>query len=408
MLIKNNNDGSETNLAILFLDLDRFKVINDTFGHSCGDIFLTEVTKRLLGCMGENDILARMGGDEFIFLLKDFQDEAYVVDTAKRILEQFKEPFTVNSNKFHTTVSIGVVISPKNTTTLEELMVNADNAMYKAKYQGKNEFVIHSPEILVNSFEKLQLENDLRNALEKNQLVLHYQPQVCRNSKKIVGVEALIRWNHPEFGLLYPDKFIGLAEEIGIITEIGEWVIEQACIQNKKWQNAGMRPIKIAVNLSAQQFFKLSLVDYVSKVLTQTGLDPEYLVLEITESMAMDFGYSLKVLRKLKDIGVCISIDDFGTGYSSLSYLKVFPIDYLKIDKSFVRDILEDDNDDNIVKGIITLAHNLGLQVIAEGVETEEQFEFLKKHDCDEFQGYLFSKPIDVGHFEQMYTPLCI
>ncbi|RFU71004.1 EAL domain-containing protein [Peribacillus saganii] len=406
LLIQTNKSGSETKLAILFLDLDRFKVINDTFGHSNGDILLAEVSKRLLGCLGRNDQLARMGGDEFIFLLKDFQDENYVIEIAECVLEEFKKPFTVNSNEFHTTVSIGIAIYRNNTITLEEFMIYADNAMYKAKSQGKNRYVVYTSDLLSNSIEELQLETDLRKALENNEFILHYQPQVCNKSEKIVGAEALIRWNHPKFGLIYPDKFIKIAEETGLITQIGEWVIEQACIQNKKWQDSGMKSIKIAVNLSAQQFFKRNLVGIVKKVLDHTGLDPEYLVLEITESMAMDFDYSLKVLRQLKNLGICISIDDFGTGYSSLSYLKKFPIDYLKIDRSFVKDMMEDHNDVNIVKAIITLAHNLRLEVIAEGVETKEQLNFLKKYQCDKIQGYLFSKPIPSEQFEQFYASL--
>lgn len=400
-LIQNSKEGINTKLAVLFLDLDRFKVINDTFGHSNGDLLLTEVTKRLVKCLGANDTLARMGGDEFIFLLKDFEDEDYVFTIAERILEQFNQPFNVNSNEFHTTVSIGIAIYPDYMITLEEFMVYADNAMYKAKSQGKNRYVVYSSDMISNSMEDLQLETDLRKALERNEFILHYQPQVCNKTGSIIGVEALIRWNHPNLGLIYPDKFIKLAEETGLITQIGEWVIEQACIQNKKWQASGIQPIKVAVNLSTQQFFKLNLVSFVNKVLEQTGLDPEYLVVEITESMAMDFDYSLRVLKELKDLGIGISIDDFGTGYSSLSYLKRFPIDYLKIDRSFVRNILEDDNDVNIVKAIITLAHNLGLKVIAEGVETKAQLDFLMKYNCDKIQGYLLSKPITGEHFEE-------
>jgi len=403
-LIKSSQEGKTTKLAILFLDLDRFKVINDTFGHSNGDLLLVEATKRLLGCLGKNDKLARLGGDEFIFLLKDFEDEDYVIKFAERVLELFKDPFSVNVNQFHTTVSIGIAIYPNHTITLEEFMVYADNAMYKVKSHGKNGYAVYTSDMLNNSIEELKLETDLRKALDNNEFILHYQPQICNKSKEIVGVEALIRWNHPKLGLIYPDKFINLAEETGLIIQIGEWVIRQACIQNKKWQNSGIKPFKIAVNLSTQQFFKLNLVEYVKNVLDETGLAPEYLALEITESMAMDFNYSLKVLRQLKDIGVCISIDDFGTGYSSLSYLKNFPIDYLKIDRSFVSDIMIDDHDVNIVKAIITLAHNLGLKVIAEGVETKEQLHFLKKYKCDEIQGYLFSKPISAEQFEETYT----
>jgi diguanylate cyclase (GGDEF)-like protein/PAS domain S-box-containing protein len=404
--IKRNHKDHETKLAILFLDLDRFKVINDTFGHSNGDLLLIEVAKRLSSCLGKNDKLARMGGDEFIFFLRDFENDQAVFDLAERILDQFKYPFTVHSNSFHTTVSIGIAIYPKNSVSLEEFMIYADNAMYKAKSQGKNGYVVYTSDMLNNSIEELTLETDLRKALENNELILHYQPQMCIKSGKILGAEALIRWNHPKLGVIYPDKFIHLAEETGLISQIGEWVIKQACIQNKKWQDSGMEPIRVAVNLSTQQFVKQNLGSFVQEALHETGLNPKYLVLEITESMAMDFDYSLKVLRHLKSIGVAISIDDFGTGYSSLNYLKKFPIDYLKIDRSFVRDIIEDKNDVNIVKAIITLAHNLDLEVIAEGVETKEQFDFLKRYNCDEIQGYFISIPIDAEQLEQLHAPL--
>jgi diguanylate cyclase (GGDEF)-like protein/PAS domain S-box-containing protein len=406
--IQKKQADKKTNLAILYLDLDRFKVINDTFGHSKGDLLLTEVTKRLVTCLEEKDVLARMGGDEFIFLLKDYTDESYVTNVAKQVLEQFNIPFKVNSYEFHTTASIGVAVYPENTISMEEFMVYADNAMYKAKSQGKNRFVFYTPGMLnhSDSFQNLKFETEISFALKKSQFLLHYQPQVCNTTGEIVGLEALIRWNHPSMGLIYPDKFIYLAEDTGQIAQIGEWVIREACIQNKKWQDNGMKPLKVAVNLSTQQFFKHNLVGFVKEVLDETGLDPKYLVLEITESMAVDTEYSLNVLRKLKDIGIGLSIDDFGTGYSSLKYLKSFPIDYLKIDRAFVRDIINDNNDVNIVKAIITLAHNLQLRVIAEGVETKEQLDFLKKYDCDEIQGYLFSKPIPVEELDKTQTLL--
>ncbi|MBM7662705.1 diguanylate cyclase (GGDEF)-like protein/PAS domain S-box-containing protein [Bacillus mesophilus] len=406
--IKQKEADSQIKLAILYLDLDRFKIINDTFGHSKGDLLLTEVTNRLMTCLGENDTLARMGGDEFIYLLKDYEDENYVTSVGKKVLEQFNNPFQVNGYEFHTTASIGVAVYPEQTISMEEFMVHADNAMYKAKSQGKNQFVFFSPGMLnhSDSYQNLKFETEISYALKKNEFILHYQPQVCNSTGEIVGLEALIRWNHPTMGLIYPDKFISLAEDTGQISQIGEWVIREACIQNKKWQDMGMKPVKVAVNLSTQQFFKHNLVCFVKEVLDETGLDPKYLVIEITESMAVDTEYSLNVLRKLKDIGVGLSIDDFGTGYSSLKYLKSFPIDYLKIDRAFVRDILNDNNDVNIVKAIITLAHNLQLRVIAEGVETKEQLEFLKKYDCDEIQGYLFSKPIPVEELENIQALL--
>ncbi|MDQ0230341.1 EAL domain-containing protein [Metabacillus malikii] len=395
-----NNDNHHQSLAVFYLDLDRFKVINDTYGHSKGDLLLIEVAKRLSECTDDKIQLARMGGDEFIFIYKGFETKQDIEKKAEKILKIFDRPFVVQSSEIETSASIGIAIYPNYFLTLEEFMVFADNAMYQAKEQGKNGYVIYTDELMHDLSEKITLEADLKNALENGEFILHYQPQICNKSGKLIGVEALIRWNHPRQGLIYPDKFIQIAEETGLITHIGEWVIKQACIQNKKWQDYHFEPIKMSVNLSTQQFLHRNLVDFVKSVINNTGLDPQYLVLEITESMAMDFDHSLHVLQQLKAIGVGISIDDFGTGYSSLSYLKKFPLDYLKIDKSFVRDIMEDINDANIVKAIITLAHNLNLAVIAEGVETQEQLDFLRKHECDQTQGYLYSKPITVEQFE--------
>jgi diguanylate cyclase (GGDEF)-like protein/PAS domain S-box-containing protein len=397
--IKSNKNKKQT-FAVLYLDLDRFKIINDTFGHSKGDLLLKEVAKRLSLCLDENTHLARMGGDEFIFIFNNFKSQQEITKLADKVLEKFTKPFHIKSIEIHTSVSIGIAIYPDYPLKPEDFMVYADNAMYQAKEQGKNGYVIYTEELIQHLTEKITLESDLRRALDEEEFVLHYQPQICNETGHIVGVEALIRWNHPTLGMIYPDKFIQLAEETGLISEIGEWVIEHACLQNKKWQDAGLKPIKISVNLSTQQFLKQNLVNFIKLVLDKTMLDPRYLVLEITESMAMDFDYSLDVLQQLKDIGIGISIDDFGTGYSSLSYLKLFPLDYLKIDKSFVRDIYDDENDANIVKAIITLAHNLNLKVIAEGVETNEQLQFLKKYGCNHIQGYIYSKPLTSSNLE--------
>ncbi|WP_453993755.1 EAL domain-containing protein [Bacillus nitroreducens] len=388
-------------LAILFLDLDRFKVINDTFGHSMGDLLLIEVSKRLSNCLEEDDLLARVGGDEFTFLLKNIKDEDYVIQKAEQIIDQFKEPITINSNQFHTSISIGIAIYPDQPFSLREFMIIADNAMYKAKTQGKNKYFLYNSEMFQHIKEELKIVAELRYAIENEELILHYQPQVCITTKEIIGLEALVRWNHPDLGLIPPNKFIPFAEESGLIIDIGEWIIKKVCIQNNRWQRSGMKPIKVSVNLSAHQFHKENLVKYVRKVLDETEFDPTCLVLEITESMAMDVEHALKVLDDLKEIGVGISIDDFGTGYSSLNSLKQFPIDYLKIDRSFVSDIMKDDNDKDIVRAIITLAHNLNLRVIAEGVETEEQLAFLQKNKCDYIQGYLFSKPLSSEDFER-------
>ncbi|SDJ25007.1 EAL domain-containing protein [Salimicrobium halophilum] len=398
--------GHSPNLALLFIDLDRFKIINDNFGHSCGDSLLAEVAKRLEKSLGPDDILARMGGDEFIFLLRDFQEEAYATEKAEMILESLHHPFTVQGDELYTTASIGIVHYPDTHISAETLMIHADNAMYQAKSDGKDRYVVYTPDSLENMMEEYRLEADLRGALENKEFVLHYQPQIKNETGEVIGVEALIRWNHPKFGLLSPAKFISLAEKNGLITQIGEWVLEEACIQNKKWQEAGGKPIKVSVNMSTQQFLTHNTVSLVEQVLHRTGLDPQYLVLEITEYMAMEHDNSFHVLEELRELGIGISIDDFGTGYSSLNYLKDFRIDYIKIDKSFVHEVLHDENDAIIVNAIISLAHNLGMQVIAEGVETAEQLAFLIRQDCDMTQGYFFSKPLTAEGIEKSYVRL--
>ncbi|MBD7909052.1 EAL domain-containing protein [Sporosarcina gallistercoris] len=397
------NAGHNRQLALLFIDLDRFKIINDNFGHSYGDELLRKVSERLSSCLGENDTLARMGGDEFIFLLTDFDSPSYVIQKAEEILNLFTESFLVNKKELHTTASIGVAIYPDHPLSMEKFLVYADNAMYQAKAQGKNQFVIHTSDLSDEMISESVLEIELRNALENDEFVLHYQPQIHTVSKELIGFEALIRWQHPRLGMLEPGRFIRLAEENGLITQIGEWVINEACLQNKKWQHAGMTPVKISVNLSTQQFLTRNLISYVEEVLDRTALNPKYLVVEITENMAMEYEYSIYVLKELKKLGIGISIDDFGTGYSSLNYLKNFPIDYIKIDKSFVSELMNDENDAIIVVATITLAHNLHKEVIAEGVETQEQLEFLKKHNCDIIQGYFFSKPLSACEIEKVY-----
>ncbi|WP_010648071.1 putative bifunctional diguanylate cyclase/phosphodiesterase [Oceanobacillus massiliensis] len=405
-LIEDASVGNKRKWAMLFLDLDRFKVINDNFGHSHGDILLTEVSKRLAKYLGENDVVARMGGDEFVLLLKDFKDRDALIQKTEHIMNLFQEPFQVGANELSTTVSIGIAIYPDYPITSEQLMIYADNAMYQAKKQGRNRYVVHTNELHANMIDELQLEWDLKRAIENNEFTLHYQPQVDNETFELVGMEALIRWHHPKLGMLLPEKFIKLAEDTGMIAQIGEWVINEACTQNKRWQDAGMLPIKIAVNLSTQQFLTQDLVKFVENVLERTGLNPEYLVVEITEYMAMDIDYSLHILEQLKALGICISIDDFGTGYSSLKYLKDFPIDYIKIDKSFISEITEDQNDTIIVKAIISLAHSLQMKVIAEGVETKEQLDFLKQHKCDITQGYFYSKPVPAEKIEARYMIL--
>ena len=405
-IIEEINAGHKRALALLFIDLDRFKVINDNFSHVSGDILLKKVSKRLADCLGENDILARTGGDEFIFMLKDFEGSDYVTKKAEEILHAFDAPFHIERHELHTTASVGIAIYPDYPITAEKLMIFADNAMYEAKNLGKNRYSLYTSDLLEGAKDEYRLETDLRKAVEQEEFVLHYQPQINPHTGKIFGVEALIRWQHPTLGLLSPDKFIKLAEDNGLINQIGKWVIKEACYQNKRWQDANYQPLKVSVNLSTQQFLTNDLVTYMENTLRETGLDPQYLVVEITEYMAMEYEYSLKVLKQLKKIGIGISIDDFGTGYSSLAYLNNFPIDFIKIDKSFVFEIVNDQPSAFIVKAIITLAHNLQMQVIAEGVETEEQLDFLINQQCDLVQGFHFSKPLSATEIEKTYL-LC-
>ncbi|GKV57660.1 hypothetical protein NCCP2222_36070 [Sporosarcina sp. NCCP-2222] len=402
-IIKDMENGRNRTLALIFIDLDRFKAINDNFSHSYGDILLKKVSERLSGCLGEQDVLARMGGDEFIFLLKDFDNPDYVTAKAEEVLNLFNESFYIGNDELHTTASIGVALYPDYPISMEKLMIYADNAMYQAKKQGKNRYNVYTSELFEGQEEDYKLDMDLRKAIEHEEFVLHYQPQVHSTTGKLVGMEALIRWQHPTLGLLHPDKFIRLAEENGLINQIGKWVINEACTQSKKWQTAGLQPLKISVNLSTQQFLTKDLVAFMKETLRRTGLDPHYLVVEITEYMAMEYEYSLKVLQQLKKLGIGISIDDFGTGYSSLTYLHNFPIDFIKIDKSFVMEIAHGPQNAFIVKAIITLAHNLQMQVIAEGVETKDQLDFLIDQHCDVVQGFYFSKPLPADEFESTY-----
>ncbi len=389
-------------IALLLIDLDGFKVINDTFGHSNGDQLLKSVTKRLRDCLEPEDLLARISGDEFIILLKNYQTEHNVTAVADRLIKEFNHPFTINNNEFHTTASIGIAFyRVDDETDIEDYMVQVDTAMYKAKAHGKNGYTIFRPEMYKDSSEELFLETQLRKAVEQNEFVLHYQPQVNIHTGEMIGLEALIRWDHPEVGMIPPCKFIPLAEKTGLIVSIGEWVLEEACRQNKEWQEKKILPkVKVSVNLSTQQFIKQDLVDVMKETLKKTNLDPHCLEVEITESMAMDFSRAVKVLNEISELGVSISMDDFGKGYSSLSYLKRFPIHSLKIDKSFVNDILVDENDAKIVGTIIAMAHGLGMKVIAEGVENKEQLQYLKEQNCDQVQGYYFMKPLSPYELE--------
>ncbi|MFY0543967.1 bifunctional diguanylate cyclase/phosphodiesterase [Brevibacillus sp. H7] len=387
-------------VAILFIGLDKFKQINDTFGHEVGDLLLLMATQRLLACIRSDDFLSRLGGDEFIVLLPSIAERGMIDNIADRIRESLSEPFHLKNHQVYASASIGISIYPSDGTDPEILIKHADMAMRRVKREGKNNYRQFTPDMQEETDRKLLLEHHLRLAVERNELQLYYQPKVCMHTGRITGMEALLRWMHPELGVISPEEFIPLAEETGLITSIGEWVLRTACRQNKSWQLAGFPPVSVAVNLSSIQFEQDDLVAIIEQVLRDTGMDPHFLELEITESIAIqNIDHVVEKLLTLRKMGIHISIDDFGTGYSSLSYLKRFPIDSLKIDKAFVRDITEDAN---IPTAIIAMAHRLSLSVTAEGVETNEQLELLRKLRCNFLQGYLFSEPLPAHEFEQL------
>jgi len=389
-----------TRLAVVFVDLDRFKFINDSLGHHVGDELLRAMAERLKGSVRESDTVARLGGDEFVLLINGYGDPESVAVVLERMLLDISQPWTIAQGDFNTTCSIGVALYPDDGDTAETLLKHADSAMYRAKEKGRNNFQFFTAELNALITERLELENKLRRALERQQFTLHYQPRVDLQTRRIVGAEALIRWQVSELEIVPPSRFIPVAEEIGLIAPIGKWVLRTACEQNKAWQDAGFAPFVISVNVSARQFRQENFVQIVADVLAETGLEARYLEIELTESAVMhDAEQFIAMLGELNDLGVQISLDDFGTGYSSLSYLKRLPVDRLKVDRSFVQDIATDVDDATIVRTIIALGHNLGLKVVAEGVETEQQLEFLRSNHCDELQGYYFATPLPVGDF---------
>lgn len=390
-------------LCVMFLDLDNFKKVNDTLGHTVGDMLLKAVADRLTGCVRGGDTVARLGGDEYIIVLPNVREMQDVITVAKKIIAVFAAPFPLLGDEIYVTSSIGIALSPTDGETVDALLKNADAAMYHAKEQGKNNYQFYSAEMNIRVFERLALETSLHRAIRQREFLLHYQPRVDLRTGRISGVEALVRWNHPEIGLVSPAKFIPLAEETGLIVPLGEWVLRTACAQNRIWQERGLPPLRIAVNLSSRQFRQENLIQMVAGVLTETHLAAQWLELELTESLVMQEGErSVAILTELKEMGIDIAIDDFGTGYSSLSYLKRFPVRNLKIDQSFIRDMTRDPDDATLVRTIITMAHGLGMKVIAEGVELEEQLDFLRRHQCEEIQGYYFSQPLDAEKFEQL------
>jgi diguanylate cyclase (GGDEF)-like protein/PAS domain S-box-containing protein len=392
-----------TPIWVVFVDLDRFKFVNDTLGHEAGDVLLKVLAGRLQSAAREGDTVARLGGDEFVLVLPDHTEDGRGLAVLQGITDAVAQPLAIHGHEFFLTCSIGVATYPIDGSTAEILTKHADIAMYRAKEMGRNTFQFYTATMNERTLDRLNIETDLRHALDRGEFVIHYQPQVSLSSGRIVGMEALIRWDHPVHGLIPPARFIGLAEEMGLIIPIGAWVIHTACIQTKAWQQAGLGDLRVAVNLSPRQFTQKALVQSIADVLHATGLEPRFLELELTESMVMgDVDNAIAILRNLKGLGVHIAIDDFGTGYSSLSYLRRFPIDILKIDQSFVNDLTVNADDAAIVGSIISLAHSLRLQVIAEGVETAEQLAFLHTHGCDQMQGYYFSRPIGPDAFGLM------
>ncbi len=389
--------------AVAFLDLDNFKFINDSLGHSLGDHLLRAVAARLESSLRAMDTVARLGGDEFVLVLSDHKSAESVSGELQRIVESFSQPFSVDDRDVFVTASVGVALYPQDAKDPEALMKSAELAMYRAKESGRNAYRLYTADLQARVTERLTLEGMLRRALERGELTLHYQPQVDLRTNRIFGCEALIRWNQPDLGMVGPAKFIPLAEETGLIVPIGEWVVRTACLQTKAWQNAGLPAITVAVNISARQFREANLLRLVAKILAETGLDPRRLELEVTESVIMrDAQHVIAELQAFRDMGVSLSVDDFGTGYSSLSYLKRFPVDRLKIDQSFVRDITANADDAAIAQAVITLGHTMNLRVIAEGVETPAQLAFLRSNGCDEMQGYLFGKPMPAHEFEKL------
>jgi len=382
-------------VAVLFLDLDHFKIVNDSLGHSVGDALLKQVAKRLRHAVREGDTVARVGGDEFTIVLQEIQRPDDAAAIAKKVIRSIADPIEVNGHKLYVTTSIGVTVYPRDGEDAETLLKNADAAMYRAKGEGRNTYQMATSELSRTTAERMMLESGLHQAMETGEFEVHYQPQIDLETMQLVGMEALLRWKHPERGLIGPVEFIGLAEERGMILLIGDWVLREACREAKRFHDRGLKTLRVSVNISARQFRDESLLWTVESALSEAGLDPRALELEITESVAMeDVELTMSTLAELRRSGVSIAIDDFGTGHSALSYLKRFPIDALKIDKSFIQDLPGGYADSAIVASVIQLANGLGIRVVAEGVETVEQIEFLREHACREVQGHYFSTAV--------------
>ncbi|WP_218093962.1 bifunctional diguanylate cyclase/phosphodiesterase [Paenibacillus solanacearum] len=392
---------SQSQLAVIFLDLDRFKNINDSLGHEAGDLILIEAAHRIRGCIRSNDMVARLGGDEFILLLTSVSDAAEAEGISRSIQASLQEPFELGRQQCAISCSMGIALFPSDGRDPNELLKRADMALYDVKNHGRNGFSFFHAEMEERSLERILLENELKKAIEREQFRIDYQPKLHLSTGQLIGMEALVRWDHPELGRIAPNKFIPIAEDTGLILPLGEWVLRHGCEQNKKWQDQGYPPLKLSVNLSARQFFQAGLVDRVKQILEETGLDSRWLELEVTESIFADIDLAAAIIEEINKLGVHTSIDDFGTGYSSFSYIKHLPVDTLKIDASFIRDIHHNKESQAIVKAILTIAETLHLNVIAEGVENEEQLAVLNEEGCSQGQGFLFSKPLSGPTFEQ-------
>lgn len=393
--------SNQTLFGLMFLDLDDFKIVNDTLGHHVGDELLREVAQRLVASLGEKDIICRIGGDEFGIILEDIKDQSQAEDMAKRIVERLSGPMHFDGREVYIGVSIGISLCPNDGTDMTSLLRKADTAMYYAKEQGKNHHRIYQPELEIKAIKRFTIENHLRRAIELREFEIYYQPQIDLSSGRTIGVEALLRWHHTEMGEITPLEFIPVAEETGLIIPIGEWVLATACNQLKAWLNLGIADIKLGINLSGRQLKQDNIVQRILYHVNQSGIPPELLDIELTESTLMDHSEStVEKLLELRAAGIHLSIDDFGTGYSSMNYLKRFPINTLKIDRSFISDIPTDSNDGAIINAIIAMGKSLKLNVIAEGVETEYQRQFLSKNGCQQTQGFLHSRPINATELQ--------
>jgi diguanylate cyclase (GGDEF)-like protein len=386
---------SGSSVALLFIDLDRFKHINDSLGHAIGDELLRSVARRLLACVRSSDTVSRQGGDEFLILLADVAHAHDAAVCADKIIQTLGTPHRIGEHDLRLTASIGIATYPDDAADADTLLKNADFAMYQAKYSGRNNYQFFRPEMNANAIERQAVETDLRHAIDRREFLLNYQPKVNLATGAISGVEALIRWQRPQRGLVQPAQFIPIAEESGLIVHIGRWVLEEACRQARAWMDAGLAPIVIAINISAVELRAKDFLDGVRDILRRSRLEPRFLEIELTETfMLQDWKSTADVLRALKALGVKIALDDFGTGYSSLSFMKLFPIDTLKIDQSFVRDMTSDSDDASIVSAVINMGRSLNMSVVAEGIQTREQLAFLQAHHCPEGQGFYFARPV--------------